>query len=610
MSRVGLRLASIFAVILLSGCDTPDAVAIATDEMVIKAMPPTDIAGGADTAGIDAAAKFAWNQFFALNWPAVGQTGALGTRDTPDSGQNFLQNSTGTTLVWESFRSKTEVFPGVGDPHGATAGAELDYGYDELPAYVYDPKSIGEYPGLMKGQVPGCSIPSSLDGPIPRIELSEAHEVGPEQVFAGSAPDADSMDQRILYMVKVNRVGYQYVAENKWLDGGNQNSAIPYQSTQAFLNKFYSSPPAGSNSQVSFPVGDIAIKAAWRKLTDEESASGRFYSAPVRYYRWQDPDSNYAGLPGNSKHPCFVDAPTGWGLIGFHVKTKTPSAPYYIWTTFEQVDNILDEEGRPVENADGSVIRNQHMPATTPPIQSRNAVPADPPTPNTIQQYKPTTADNIPGKRLHYKNLSGTPTTQGTISINRRQHKIADPIISANRMAHQAILDYTADRAADSPWLHYKLVSVQWRPADKPKPGFDLTPDPDNLDPVLRYPSVYYQSNIVLESSHRLQFWSGISQSHLAEPYSKVAVQDLTTDFTTDGSPVKNVYHDGRRPDGLNPGYNMGGCMGCHGQMQKTGFDFSFIFRRGRVNAPEVDTSIRAPLQQLVHGREVTLRRD
>jgi len=61
--------------------------------------------------------------------------------------------------------------------------------------------------------------------------------------------------------------------------------------------------------------------------------------------------------------------------------------------------------------------------------------------------------------------------------------------------------------------------------------------------------------------------------------------------------------YDGRIPDGKAPGYNMGGCMGCHGQMQLTGYDFSFIFRRGRVDAPEVVESIRTSLADMAHGR-------
>lgn len=35
------------------------------------------------------------------------------------------------------------------------------------------------------------------------------------------------------------------------------------------------------------------------------------------------------------------------GLAGFHVMTKTPSAPQWIWSTFEQVDDVTCTHGVP-----------------------------------------------------------------------------------------------------------------------------------------------------------------------------------------------------------------------------------------------------------------------
>lgn len=46
---------------------------------------------------------------------------------------------------------------------------------------------------------------------------------------------------------------------------------------------------------------------------------------------------------------CLYDVKNGqqvhWrhrkmGLVGFHIVQKTPSAPQWIWSTFEQVDNV------------------------------------------------------------------------------------------------------------------------------------------------------------------------------------------------------------------------------------------------------------------------------
>jgi hypothetical protein len=48
------------------------------------------------------AAIFAWQEFIALNWPAVAQTGALNTRDVPNTGAKFGDPGYTGPLVWPS----------------------------------------------------------------------------------------------------------------------------------------------------------------------------------------------------------------------------------------------------------------------------------------------------------------------------------------------------------------------------------------------------------------------------------------------------------------------------------------------------------------------------
>jgi hypothetical protein len=52
------------------------------------------------------------------------------------------------------------------------------------------------------------------------------------------------------------------------------------------------------------------------------------------------------------------------------------------------------------------------------------------------------------------------------------------------------------------------------------------------------------------------------------------------TDFNSDGSAFRNVAHAGHT-------FNMGGCMGCHGNAQHGGLDFSFILAGGRDTTPD-----------------------
>jgi hypothetical protein len=124
--------------------------------------------------------------------------------------------------------------------------------------------------------------------------------------------------------------------------------------------------------------------------------------------------------------------------------------------------------------------------------------------------------------------------------------------------------------------LYYKLVNVQYAPYDKP-PGITYQGIPGGPDP-----STYYQANEVVETDYILQLFSGQFQPGLPPPNAGVNVNNLITDFNLDGTTFKNVLFGGK-------GYEMGGCMGCHGNAQVAGAGFSFILKKGPVDAPDTE---------------------
>jgi len=575
----------------------------------ISSAVPADIAGGAFNASLSQAATFSWEQMIAMNWAVAMDGEQVPVRGRPAPADQSQTVNLGAPRVWETLRSKSEVFPGTGAPHGAELGPDADFGYDRPPLYRYDPAAVGSYDEIEPGVVPAC-VTKDADAPTPWIELSESYEVGPEQMFAGMAP-YESKDnrldrQRLLFAVMIDRSTYDYVVRHGWLDGGNPGTTVPAQATAKYLAEHQEAPPPGSADLVSFPEGSLEIKSAWRRLSESERRSGRFFTSLARGYQAQDPTASYGGKRGNADYPCYVDS--FWGLVGIHLKTRTPSAPSYVWSTFEHVDNLVDETGTRMEDPSGRYIGNPDVADTDPAITARNAVAADPPTPETIQKMWPATADAEPGKRLYYRNKSGTPTTQGIIAVNRREHAIAEPVAAVNKAAHQAIRQFLSEDGnrglIPETLLNYRLVGVQWRPANKPVPGEDVKPDPIQKDEVLRYPSIYYLSNLTMETSHRLQNFSGTVQAHLPPPNQNLGVQDLVTDFDPRGIPLTNVVNASPGSSEQSPLYNMGGCMGCHGQIQGKGYDFSFVFRRGRLNKPEMDVSIRLPLIDMVHPKD------
>jgi hypothetical protein len=134
-----------------------------------------------------------------------------------------------------------------------------------------------------------------------------------------------------------------------------------------------------------------------------------------------------------------------------------------------------------------------------------------------------------------------------------------------NNAAHQAITAYNiANGVADSPWLFYKLVSVQASP-------FDVSAK-SPTDPV-HSPAVFYQANIVVETNYTLQQFQG-------------RISGTGAPTSLGGLPPPNVVTPA--PHGV-VGVNMGGCMGCHGNAQvRAGTDFSFILSEvGEIDSPD-----------------------
>ncbi|MGH9418805.1 MAG: hypothetical protein ACRD3J_02430 [Thermoanaerobaculia bacterium] len=302
--------------------------------IVVSRNLPNDIPGGALTATLSLASSFAWNEFFALNWPAIAQSGQVGTRGVADPSRPFGDPSYSGPLVWETYRSKVEIFPGNGAPPGYTPKAASAYGFDAAPAYNY------------LQAVPPCSGQAPAAAP-PFVNLDEVTQIGLDTMFAGIVPPAptaaNSDPQRIRFLAKANRTQYAYVAANSfWNHGGNF-----YAQVNQFTNALKTNQVAPQNSIIFFPAGTVEVKAGWRMLAPSEDPK-RFHTTTVRYYE-------NAGTGGPNPTPCYRDAV--WGLVALHIIQKTPSAPTFIYATFEQADNIRSgNNGKPVEDENGNII--------------------------------------------------------------------------------------------------------------------------------------------------------------------------------------------------------------------------------------------------------------
>jgi hypothetical protein len=90
---------------------------------------------------------------------------------------------------------------------------------------------------------------------------------------------------------------------------------------------------------ITFPNGALDVKSAWIDMTNIQR--------PERYY------TRTAWLLDPVAGTCTQKTV---GLVGLHIVQKTPSRPQWIWSSFEQVDNVPSQPGAtgPFGFSDGS----------------------------------------------------------------------------------------------------------------------------------------------------------------------------------------------------------------------------------------------------------------
>lgn len=525
--------------------------------VVSSNLPQVKIDGATGSLPLSSAASYAWSAFLSLNWPAA-------SRGTPNNARPL--GAPGTP-VWETLRSKVEVYPGNASATVAPHGVALDpvthlptngpaYGYGDAPRYYY---STGELPPC-PGQPP-VKFPAY-------VVLDETTQINNNQTFAGAAPATDpnrynSKPQLIRYAVKMNQPVYANVVSNLyWYTGTGSPLATAKANYVTALASGTTKDPTPPFVNFAPPVSDsnpnhagIEIKSSWRPLNATEAASGRFVTTTVRYY--EQPDG---------KNSCYREAT--WGLVGMHVISFSVSAPWVIWSSFEQADNILTADGKPTEDVNGNVVLPASSP-TTPPLSS------DP------NQANPKVTANgafctDPGSRLYFLENPkyGTLPSAGKICVNGRWWPAEPTFVKANQEAHGVLAKYLASHnLTTSPLLYYKLVAAQGVPVDSDaKNGgtFSTT-------------SSYYSANSTIETDYSMGNFTGR------------LVNGAPSNLGPDGQTFYNTQLLPFQSNRLGLGkMRMGGCAGCHDNGALRGQDFSFALGNN-VTQPEATNAFATP---------------
>lgn len=318
--------------------------------------------------------SFSWRTFIAMNWPANGSTCG------PDTTGGTILSGAGP-VVWETYLSVDQVFVASGSqPQGwCEAGAN----------------------GRVKGKMNLANLPKQVQdlanktGIFRFIHRTSKSPHGLNQ--ASGQPLVDQNGRFVRYEVRMNHDEYNYImAKTLWNAAGQQ------QYTQDSTINF----PGGPTSYG--PIGAMEFKAAWKILGQGDDPT-KFYTIKAIVFN----DDSLNPSPGPN--------PVTLGLVGLHIGHKTATQRFWVWSTFEQVNNLTSSFNNP--NCDT-------CPVNTPPQGGPN--------------YKELAPDGTP---LH-------KPTQVT-RVNPVDSAGGDPFIDNINTYYQGLLN-------GSVWANYKLVSTQW----------------------------------------------------------------------------------------------------------------------------------------------------
>jgi hypothetical protein len=302
---------------------------------------PHDAPFGPSTS-IQDLAIFAWREFIALNWVAMDPA-TTGVRGRPNVNMDFLSikpdlNGNFPLVVWHTYRHKNELFP---------FGRQTDAVFDSnMPTYNYQFQPGAGY------MFPPASPPAASPNATFNLfnNLDETSEIGLCDMYA--QPPSSSGRIRVAYEAKVNRAVFDYANNNKLTERDNNGNYTTLNATISWTKgnlAQYGGICSTDSSIVSLPCGDAAtagdagegaieIKAAWRQLTDQEAASGRFFKQSIIFY---------SGAQFTSQQ-TYNNAV--YGLIALHIIHKTKSFPTFVFATWEQIDNYNDTSNENTED--------------------------------------------------------------------------------------------------------------------------------------------------------------------------------------------------------------------------------------------------------------------
>ncbi|MDW6004030.1 hypothetical protein [Vibrio mangrovi] len=315
---------------------------------------------------------YSWQTFIALFWP----TEKAGHRLAPDLNRKGIPR-------WNYWKESYQVYLADGSQ---PKGWNTPY----IPA------------GVCKNQSE-VDMSRKLLYRTNKMNLTHHVTVANEVEQAFTYPLVDQSGNVVRYEVLMNYDEFNYLLNNQLYNIDGQ---------VAF---------AKGGKSVSFPKGDndglitgaFELKLAWKVLTDNDPTE--------RYYSFE---AVVLEKDGNCRE---VDV----GLVGMHISHKTQNNKQWIWSTFEQVDNVR------TNGLDQVKLRNGKKAPLVPSFND----PSCPSCPvNQLASY------NAKGRQMPTQTTRVIPIDKNTEELNRQVQKMLTK--------HHSVFQY------------YELVGTQW-PTDE-----------------------------------------------------------------------------------------------------------------------------------------------
>lgn len=325
---------------------------------------------------------FSWESFIALNWPA--KAGARGVPDQPNDPNVFLKAPAGTPVVWGTYKDSYDLF-------GQKDQRPTPWESNDIPI---NPCPNGS------GQKTLIFI---TKGETPLMQTQQAF----------SFPLIDQRNNYVYFDIRYDQAQYNFI---RGQDNDPTSWLYLLKNLKPKENAQFGVQMPMTTTTPSNTLGSIMLKAAWRIKTDKDDAN-RYYTTTMQIL---DPVTQ----------KC---TPTSVLLVGLHIGHKVDPFTEWVWSTFEQVDNVPPDPGvtSPPPPNGYSFNNGTDTPKTVggynykPPIPQPSATPSPSPSPVQVTRVNP---------------IPDTPTGQSTREINTY---------------YQQLLKGTV-------WQYYQLVVTQW----------------------------------------------------------------------------------------------------------------------------------------------------